>query len=311
MEEVAGNVRIFVNLNKIRNPQLEYGEEATAFDAGDTEVSSSIKQTADNINLTVKNEFKSAGLDITYDKVQLLGGLVEFMGGTQNNHKFIEVRLDANNIPHFIFFDANDNEVYDLGYTGLRQLVNNGTPDQYSPVLLEAYLSGGSAVAGEDGDFVNGKALYGDTYTGYLNPMTDLPAYFFVEGFTIGTGGTRIYNWGGDYADGGYLEDDNPTQSEPGAFLEEGWYFIYEGMTEVRYKQFSLIKVDDEGIVTNKVSATCYKFLNDGTDKAFSDKPNGFTTGYRCSVGSSVGYWNSNGTYFGSGSEMPTIPVTS
>jgi hypothetical protein len=49
----SGSVTILftIPLAAIRYPQLEIGETATAFDAGDKEVSSRIKQTVDSINL--------------------------------------------------------------------------------------------------------------------------------------------------------------------------------------------------------------------------------------------------------------------
>jgi len=62
----TGTVTIAISIKcaAIRYPQLELGEEATAFVSGDTEVSSRIKQTADNIELNVKNGLNEVGISI-------------------------------------------------------------------------------------------------------------------------------------------------------------------------------------------------------------------------------------------------------
>ena len=56
----TGNVRFMFDVEKIRYPQLEKGEEATIFEAGDEEISSTIKQTADSISLNVTSAQNTA-----------------------------------------------------------------------------------------------------------------------------------------------------------------------------------------------------------------------------------------------------------
>lgn len=59
------DVYILISATKIRYPQLEIGTAATAFDAGATEVSSEIKQTADEIDASVRNDLNErVGIDI-------------------------------------------------------------------------------------------------------------------------------------------------------------------------------------------------------------------------------------------------------
>lgn len=289
-------------------PQLEDGEDATVFDAGGKEMSSRIRQTADEIEAKVGK----TGVDITNGLIKLIANKTGFYG-LNNNTPSIVVSVDSNNMPHLIFKDPNGNDMYDLGYTGLRQLVNNGRADEYSGTLFTCFLVNGSAVAGDDGDIVNGKALYGDSYSGANNPMTDLPSWFFTEGFTIGTGGQRIYNWGGAYIDGAYLADDVPTQTEPGQPVGDGWYFLYVKTTDERMRHFRLIKVSD-GFVAYNADASVYKFLGGSSDLVFPDKPQSLEgrVGYRCEITDangydSVGYVDSSGTLVGT--DWATIPT--
>lgn len=307
----SGTVTVLLSipLAAIRYPQIELGEEATDFVSGDMEVSSRIKQEADEIDLSVKNDYQQAGLKIVSSGLQLRGGKVDFTDS--NGIPYIKVSV-VNGIPHFIFLDPNGNEMYDLGYTGLRQLINNGKSDEYDAMQFVCFLVNNSAAPGEDGDYINGKALYGDSYSGANNPMTDLPVWFFTEGFTIGSGGQRIYNWGGLYVDGVYLSNDTPTQLVPGQFVDDGWYFIYTNTTNERMRHFRLIEVLD-GAVTYNAGAQVYKFLGNMSDLMFSDKPSGFTAGYRCQITdangySSVGYVDSSGNLVGS--NWATIPTT-
>ena len=59
----------FTGVSYIRHPQLETGNEATAFDSGSMEMSSRIKQTAEEIDLSVRHDLGETGINISTHKV--------------------------------------------------------------------------------------------------------------------------------------------------------------------------------------------------------------------------------------------------
>jgi hypothetical protein len=80
---LSGEYQIrFSGVSYIKHPQLETGNAVTAFEADSTETSSRIKQTADSIELKVKN----CGIDIDDQEIDLTAGKVNFLmpGGSTN-----------------------------------------------------------------------------------------------------------------------------------------------------------------------------------------------------------------------------------
>lgn len=61
----TGSVRFLVSTTKIIYPQAETGNEATAFDSGSVEMSSRIKQTAEEIDLSVRHDLEETGINIS------------------------------------------------------------------------------------------------------------------------------------------------------------------------------------------------------------------------------------------------------
>ena len=72
----TGTISVYINtyIGKLRYPQLEVGTTATAFVSGDTEITSRIKQMADEIELLVQD----TGVDITNGKINLYADKVKF-----------------------------------------------------------------------------------------------------------------------------------------------------------------------------------------------------------------------------------------
>lgn len=72
----TGTISVYVNtyIGKLRYPQLEVGTTATAFVSGDAEITSRIKQMADEIELLVQD----TGVDITHGKINLYADKVKF-----------------------------------------------------------------------------------------------------------------------------------------------------------------------------------------------------------------------------------------
>lgn len=95
----TGNVRFMFDVEKIRYPQLEKGEEATIFEAGDEEISSIIKQTADSISLNVTSAQNTA------DNIN--SNLVETGINITGSNRGIEMTAD-----NFTLKDTNNNLVF-------------------------------------------------------------------------------------------------------------------------------------------------------------------------------------------------------
>ena len=57
------------------------------------------------------------------NEINLIANKTNFVD--ENGKKFITVSKDENGIPHFIFLDKDEKAKYDLGYTGLRELVSD------------------------------------------------------------------------------------------------------------------------------------------------------------------------------------------
>lgn len=135
---VGKNIYIYVYCSKIIRPQVELGEEATAFESGDTEMSSQIKQTADNINLSVRQDLQTTGVDITNGLIKLIANKTQFL--TSSNVPMIAVQMcDANGnvgtgsaytIPSIVFYDGQigngGNVQWVLNYLGFIRATNAG-----------------------------------------------------------------------------------------------------------------------------------------------------------------------------------------
>jgi len=88
------SARAFFGAN-ISKPQIETGSEATAFEAGDTEVSSQTKQMADNIQLFVTNGLNNTGIDITNGNIDLIASKVTFSYYDNGTKKSDKISINA------------------------------------------------------------------------------------------------------------------------------------------------------------------------------------------------------------------------
>lgn len=86
-------------------------------------MSSEITQTADNIKLIVDGLGKT-GIDIKDGLINAIAGMFNFVG--KDGKPYIKVEQDSKGYPHLVFYDpATGEAAYDLGYTGLEQIVNS------------------------------------------------------------------------------------------------------------------------------------------------------------------------------------------
>lgn len=129
--KIETNTNSIASIN-VKNDQIEskvnqINTNITDNYVTNTNLQSIINQQANQITLAIINQvngnLKKVGIDIDLNEINLIANRTNFVD--ENGKKFITVSKDENGIPHFIFLDANEKPKYDLGYTGLRELVSN------------------------------------------------------------------------------------------------------------------------------------------------------------------------------------------
>ena len=129
--KIETNTNSIASIN-VKNDQIEskvnqINTNITDNYVTNTNLQSIINQQANQITLAIINQvngnLKKVGIDIDLNEINLIANRTNFVD--ENGKKFITVSKDENGIPHFIFLDANEKPKYDLGYTGLRELVSD------------------------------------------------------------------------------------------------------------------------------------------------------------------------------------------
>lgn len=129
--KIESNVNSIASIN-VKNDQIESKVNQINTNISDnyvtnTNLQSIINQQANQITLAIINQvngnLKKVGIDIDLNEINLIANKTNFVD--EHGKKFITVSKDENGIPHFIFLDNNEKPKYDLGYTGLRELVSD------------------------------------------------------------------------------------------------------------------------------------------------------------------------------------------
>ena len=129
--KIEANVNSIASIN-VKNDQIESKVNQIITNVSDnyvtnTNLQSIINQQANQITLAIINQvngnLKKVGIDIDLNEINLIANRTNFVD--ENGKKFITVSKDENGIPHFIFLDKDEKAKYDLGYTGLRELVSD------------------------------------------------------------------------------------------------------------------------------------------------------------------------------------------
>lgn len=129
--KIETNVNSIASIN-VKNDQIESKVNQVITNVSDnyvtnTNLQSIINQQANQITLAIINQvngnLKKVGIDLNLNEINLIANRTNFVD--ENGKKFITVSKDENGIPHFIFLDNNEKPKYDLGYTGLRELVSD------------------------------------------------------------------------------------------------------------------------------------------------------------------------------------------
>lgn len=146
INELTGKVETNTNSIasiKVKNNQIESKVNETITNISDnyvtnTNLQSVINQRANEITLSiikqVNGNLKRVGIDIDLNEINLIANKTNFVD--ENGKKFITVSKDENGIPHFIFLDNNEKAKYDLGYTGLKEILNEYKPAYWTKLKL-------------------------------------------------------------------------------------------------------------------------------------------------------------------------------
>ena len=166
-----------------------------------TRSESKMTLTSQEYSVEVRNDLKKAGMTITVDGVQFTGSKIGFAG--TNGVNYISLGLDNDGIPYFIFYDPQGTPRYNLGYTGLAQIINESQSASFE-LAFEYYIHGTRAQV-----YSSAEAIY--NYA--TSSITSSKAYVFRAGFLIDSTGAKTYQpaSGEDY-DGLYYN--NNTMSD-------------------------------------------------------------------------------------------------
>lgn len=205
-------------------------------------------------------------------------GSLEFLGSSGVPGIAIGLK---NGIPYLKFYSPEGVEMYDLGYTGLRQLVNNSVPDDYAAVMLRGALVNSDAVPYEDGDDVNAAALYGLGVASNQEPMADVGVWRFIEGYVI-INGVRRYNVSGTDSPSAYDGRYYTGRTTSGSYVADGWWFALADYNDTeRARHYKLRKVTN-GQVVKEYNAYAYESLGGVSDPVWGDEPSNWK--YRCCI---------------------------
>jgi hypothetical protein len=323
-------------------PKLEVGESATAWAVSGTD----IEQTADRIEMKVRTELGDTGIDIDKKQIRLIGDQVGFYNKTTNT-EYIKIGLEdalyngqTVKMPYFIFLAPDGvTEMYNLGYTGLRQLVNNAVPDKWTAVMLMGAVGKETAevtALQHDtdvmfGDLINPMLIKkpelssqigvkgwfdkSDSSQGLeVTPMGEKGAWVFEEGYTVNAQGQRIYNIGGSTPsqyDGCYYCDQetsqqgiplHPVNADPADY---GWYFV--GGEKMVYIENGVVKAT--GAVTSETDGYVVRAIDPDTGRETITLKNWYRLIMKVNGQTVKGVVNDKGGTDFSGYDQSMIPV--
>ena len=130
----------------IARPMLEEGSEYTGW-------------TLSPEDPTTEDRLRDTGIDIRKGTIDLRAGNVNFLGA--DGKPYITAELDADGMPHLIFYNKAGTAMYDLGYTGLFSLIQDSDKQtwvEYSGQVIDGDIANCSSLTGgnyrlTDGDF--------------------------------------------------------------------------------------------------------------------------------------------------------------
>lgn len=217
-ELTAGTYRIVIEASKIRHAQVELADgwnfAPTAFETSSTEVSSRIKQTADEINISITQGLQRTGVDITQGLINLIANKTLF--GTSDGTPMIAVQMcdsdgnvwDGNpstksryTIPSIVFYNGEIGQTdveaqWVLNYLGFIRATNAGVPYSFTSVdnviCFEAPTGEKITHIGEDSEYEMDSENMALMFF-YSSRIVYERMFLFNCGYYINDSGVKIY----------------------------------------------------------------------------------------------------------------------
>lgn len=194
---------------------------------GVTDFFTMLEQTSERL-LFIQEGLRKCGISLEDGRIDLMANQVNFTTyavNPANRKPYIKVGKGDNGAPYLIFMDADGtNELYNLGYMGLPQIVNNAVAQSWLQMEL-IQLSSGVALLGKD--FFYEENYLPDTW------------YRFNDGYTLDANGNKI--WAHTASGGGSMYDakvyDSNTlggsdgTSPTGSLIPNGYYALLTSFT--------------------------------------------------------------------------------
>ena len=243
-------VYVFFGVASLQQPQVEEGSTATDFEADTTELSSQIRQTAENIELSVNDGLQRTGIDIENglikldaDKVTVSGNLrsasVGTLGASGNKIEIddstfkvynsagivgLEIGWDSEGNPFLVLRDRTGRDGYKLTYNSIGNASANFTNDEFSAMKLYQLVNGRTYDNLEISEFFDARRDPSET-------LIDPNYYMYSAAKNLSTDVYKIddYDYDGshrEYTDGKTF-DTNDLSDVLGAFPDN--YMIPDG----------------------------------------------------------------------------------
>lgn len=263
----------------VSEPMLTEGGTEYPWSRGEEDeryMSSKITQTATSILAEVRDDYSSAGMEITSSGVGFTAGMVEFLSSLFKDEygrgrKYMEISQDENGMPHLVFYTPQGNKAYDLGWEGLSSLIGEAVPASMEQLGLWLVTTTSRTVTAADLEAESFSADSGQT-----------KAYKFIAGRTKGQAGNLIIDpvgadYDGNFYSSGAIEANIPASTIPAT---QGLYYTGRTMNWMMslvdqgtqlsyteyYRTYNFGDLHNNSVRAKKI--TIYKRVEDGVESA-------------------------------------------
>ena len=136
---------------------------------------------------TTEDRLRDTGIDIRKGTIDLRAGNVNFLGA--DGKPYITAELDADGMPHLIFYNKAGTAMYDLGYTGLFNLIQDSDKQtwvEYSGQVIDGDTANCSSLTGG-----NYRLSDGDIAEAFI---LDRTIYEYHPAYVMSNGEKKYYN---------------------------------------------------------------------------------------------------------------------